>query len=98
MLKSLKVIAKEYHRKDGGTFMKLSCKGEFLPLVTAEVDKYYTIKFAKGSLTGEPTKEGVYSIAYNEGDLWLDNRIENIDKNIARVRVQRIRFEKPLTK
>lgn len=98
MLKSFKFIAREYKTKNNTTFMKLTCKGEFLPLVTAEVDKYYTIKFASKSLAKEPAKEGIYSVAYEEGGLWLDTRIENFDKNIARVNAIKIQFEKPLTK
>lgn len=98
MLKSFKIIAKEYVAKNGNKFMKLSCKGQFLPCVTAELETYYTIKFTKNSLAKEPVNEGVYSIAYEEGKCWIDNRIENLDKHIARVEVSRIQFEKPLSK
>jgi hypothetical protein len=97
MLKSFKIIAKKYVAKNGNEFMKLSCKGQFLPVVTAQLEEYYTIKFTKNSLAKEPVNDGVYSIAYEEGKCWIDDRPENYGKNIVRVEVQRIQFEKPLT-
>lgn len=94
-MKKFKVIVKNFKRKDGGTFQKITAKGEFLPLIECDIDKYYTIKF-----TGElkaPVKEGVWSVACDDKDMWLDTRAEYADKNIIRVRASRIMFEKPLS-
>lgn len=94
MLKTLKIICRVHKRKDGGEFTSLSCKGEYLPLVLAELDTYYTIKFTKNSKAPEPAKEGIYQISFDEKGMWIDNRYQ--DKHIVRVNVERIIFDKPL--
>ena len=58
-MNSITFILKNYVKKDGGTFGKATCKGEFLPLATALVDEYYQVKFSSKSLSPMPLKEGV---------------------------------------
>lgn len=95
-MKSLKIMARKYQTKDGREFVKLSCKGQYLPLVLCEIDTYYNIKFSKKSLSPEPQEEGIYEVAFNDNDIWLDTRAGMEDKNIVRITVQRIRFDKAL--
>ena len=55
----------------------------------------YDIKFVGTSL---PTSEGIYEVAYEEGNLWLDQRAEFIEKSIVRVKPTKVIFNKYLPK
>lgn len=93
-MKKLKVIVKEFKRKDGGTFTKITAKGKYIPLLEVESDVDYTIKFV-GEIQA-PTKSGVWSIGCEDNGLWLDSRPEYLAKNIVRVRATKILFDKVL--
>lgn len=95
MKKSVKIIVRAYSTKEGKTFVKASAKGKYLPIAIAEDEVNYNIKFVGASL---PTSEGIYEVAYEEGDLWLDQRAEFLDKNIVRVRPTKCVFNKYLPK
>ena len=94
MLNSFKVIVRNYTRKDGGSFTKITCGGKFLPLATAEDDTTYTVAFTKASKVQAPTKEGIYEVAYAEKGLWLDSRDPN--KNVCRVNAEKVVYNKAL--
>lgn len=95
-MQTIKIIARNFTRKDGGTFVKLSVGGKFLPLALAEDDIQYTVKFTAKSEVKEPTQDGIYEVAYADGQLWLDTRPENADKNIVRVTAHKVVFSKAL--
>ena len=98
MKKSIKIIVRAYDKKAGGKFVKLSVGGQYLPLALAEDDTQYTVRFTADSLCKEPTAEGIYEVAYEEGELWIDTRPENADKNIVRITAAKVVFSKPLPK
>lgn len=95
MKKSIKVIVRSYTTKEGKPFVKATAKGKYLPLALAEEDVNYTIKFVGASL---PTSEGIYEVAYEEGNLWIDQRAEYVEKNIVRVKPSKCVFNKYLPK
>lgn len=97
-MKTIKIIARTYEKKAGGKFTKLSCKGKFLNLALAEDETTYTVKFVKGSECQEPQSEGIYEVAYADGDLWIDTRPEVADKNIVRIKAHKCVFNKYLPK
>ena len=96
MRQSIKVIVRNYEKKTGGKFTKISIGGKFLPLATAEDDVNYQVKFTSKSLCKEPTQEGVYEVAYEEGNLWIDRRDDNKDKFIVRINAVKVVFSKAL--
>lgn len=87
-------MVREYLTKDGRKFTKATCKGQYLPLVTAEVEKYYTIQFSKSSLAPMPQKEGLWDVAFEDDGIWLDTRPEFASKDIVRVNATRVVFNK----
>lgn len=95
MLK-VKVIVRNYQKKAGGTFSKLSIGGKYVPDVLADESLQYQVKFTSKSACKEPTEEGIYEVAYNEGEAWLDTRPEMAQKNIYRITAQKVKFYKPL--
>lgn len=97
-MEKLTVIVRNYETKDGRTFTKISVGGKFLPDVLAEDEVSYRVQFLKKSPAEEPKADGIYDIAYNEGDLWIDSRPEYAEKHIVRVLAQKVRFSKPLPK
>lgn len=97
-MKKNSIIVRNYQTKDGRTFTKLSIGGKFLPDVLAEDDVSYRVEFSKKSAAEEPKEEGIYEVAYNEGDLWIDSRPEYTEKHIVRIVAQKVRFSKPLPK
>ena len=96
MKQSVKIIVRSYDKKAGGKFVKLTIGGKFLPLATAEDDVNYQVKFTSKSLCKEPTQEGIYEVAYDEGNLWIDSRPEAAGKNIVRINAAKVVFTKPL--
>ena len=96
MRQSIKVIVRNYEKKTGGKFTKMTVGGKYLPLATAEDDVDYRVSFTKNSLVSEPTQEGIYEVAYEEGGLWIDTRPESAGKNIVRVNAAKVVFSKPL--
>lgn len=98
MKQSVKIIVRNYEKKTGGKFTKLSIGGKFLPLAIAEDDVNYQVKFTSKSLCKEPTEEGIYEVAYEEGKLWIDSRPEVADKNIVRIEATKWVFLKHLPK
>lgn len=97
-MEKLSVIVRNYETKDGRTFTKISVGGKFLPDVLAEDEVSYRVSFNKKSPAEEPKNDGIYEVAYNEGDLWIDTRPEFIEKHIVRIVAQKVRFSKPLPK
>lgn len=97
-MKVFKLIARTYEKKAGGKFTKLTVKGKYLNLALAEDEITYTVKFAKGSEALEPQSEGIYEVAYADGDLWIDTRPEVADKNIVRVKAHKCVFSRFLPK
>lgn len=96
MKQSIKIIARSYEKKAGGKFTKLTVGGKFLPLATAEDEVTYQVKFTSKSSCKEPTVDGIYEVAFEEGGLWLDTRPENADKNIVRINACKVVFSKAL--
>ena len=96
MKQSIKIIVRAYDKKTGGKFVKLSVGGKYLPLATAEDDVQYQVKFTSKSLCKEPTAEGIYEVAYEEGNLWIDTRPEAAGKNIVRINAAKVVFSKAL--
>ena len=97
-MEKLTIIVRNYETKDGRTFTKLSVGGKFLPDVLAEDSITYRVSFNKNSQAEEPKVEGIYEVAYNEGELWIDSRPEYAEKHIVRIVAQKVRFSKPLPK
>ena len=97
-MEKISLIVRNYQTKDGRTFTKLSVGGKFLPDVLAEDDISYRVSFSKKSAAEEPKEDGIYEVAYNEGDLWIDTRPEYAEKHIVRIVAQKVRFSKPLPK
>lgn len=95
MKKSIKVIVREFSTKEGKKFVKATAKGKYLPLALVDDEVNYDIKFVGASL---PTSEGIYEVAYEEGNLWLDQRAEFIEKNIVRIKPTKCIFNKYLPK
>ena len=95
-MQSIKIIARKYEKKAGGTFTKLSVGGKFLPLALAEDDVQYAVKFTRGSACKEPVADGVYEVAFKENGLWIDNRPEMASKNIVRINAVKCVYSKPL--
>ena len=95
-MKQIKIICQNFQRKDGsGEFTKLSVGGQFLPLVLADVNKRYQVKFTKDSQAKEPVNDGVYQVAFEDKDIWIDDRKE---EPIVRIRAARVMFDKRLQK
>ena len=98
MRKSIKIIVRAYDKKAGGKFVKLTIGGKYLPLATAEDEVQYAVRFSSKSTCKEPTEEGIYEVAYEEGGLWIDTRPENADKHIVRINALKVVFDKALPK
>lgn len=98
MLQKVKIIVRIYQKKAGGSFTKITIGGKYVPDVLAEEEENYQIRFTADSLVKEPTKEGIYELAYESGKFWIDSRPEMQDKCIIRVRASKVRFDKPLPK
>lgn len=95
-MQKVKIIVRTYEKKTGGTFTKLSIGGKFINDVLAEEDQTYQVKFTSKSAVKEPTQEGIYEVAFNDGEAWIDSRPENAGKFIYRITAQKVKFNKPL--
>lgn len=95
-MQKVKIIVRNYEKKDGGTFTKLSIGGKYINDVLADVSKSYQVRFTAKSAVKEPTKEGIYEVAFNDGGAWIDSRPEFAEKFIYRVTAQLVKFYKPL--
>ena len=92
-MQALKFICRNYNKKKGGTFTKLTVKGKYTPFAVLENEETYQIRFTKDSQASEPTKDGIYSVAYDKGGVWVDDRNENL---IIRVRAVNCKFQESL--
>ena len=95
-MQKVKIIVRSYEKKAGGTFTKLSIGGKFINDVLADESKSYQVKFTSKSAVKEPTQEGIYEVAFNDGEAWIDTRPEQAGKFIYRITVQKLKFSKPL--
>ena len=95
-MQKVKIIVRNYQKKAGGTFTKLSIGGKYINDVLAEESQSYQVKFTANSAVKEPTQEGIYEVAFNDGEAWIDSRPENAGKFIYRITAQKIKFNKPL--
>ena len=92
-MQKTKIIVRVFNKKEGGTFVKASIGGKYINDVLADESTNYQVKFTKKSLVSEPTQEGIYEVAFNDGEAWLDTRNE---KHIYRITAQRVKFYKAL--
>lgn len=95
-MQKIKIIVRTFEKKAGGTFTKLSVGGKFIRDVLADENKTYQVKFTSKSACKEPTEEGIYEVAYNDNEAWIDTRPEHADKFIYRITAQKVMFSKPL--
>lgn len=95
-MQKVKIIVRSYEKKAGGTFTKLSIGGKFINDVLADESKNYQVKFTSKSAVKEPTQEGIYEVAFNDGEAWIDTRPEQAAKFIYRITAQKVKFSKPL--
>lgn len=95
-MQKVKIIVRNYQKKAGGTFTKLSIGGKYINDVLAEESQSYQVKFTAKSAVKEPTQEGIYEVAFNDGEAWIDSRPENAGKFIYRITAQKVKFNKPL--
>ena len=95
-MEKIKVIVRKYLTKKNTTFVKVAIGGKFINDVLAEEDKSYQVKFTSKSAVKEPSEEGIYEVAYNDGEAWIDTRPKFADKYIYRITAQKVKFSKPL--
>ena len=95
-MQKVKIIVRKYEKKAGGTFTKLSIGGKFINDVLADESAQYQVKFTSKSAVKEPSEEGIYEVAYNDNEAWIDTRPEMVEKNIFRITAQKVKFSKPL--
>ena len=95
-MQKVKIIVRSYEKKAGGTFTKLSIGGKFINDVLADEGAQYQVKFTSKSAVKEPTQDGIYEVAFNDGEAWIDNRPDQLEKHIFRITAQKVRFDKPL--
>lgn len=95
-MQKVKVIVRNYLTKKNTTFTKLSIGGKFINDVLADESASYQVKFTSKSAVKEPSEEGIYEVAFNDGEAWIDSRPENAEKHIYRITAQKVKFYKPL--
>lgn len=95
-MQKVKIIARSYEKKSGGKFTKLTIGGKFINDVLAEENETYVVKFTSSSAVKEPTQDGIYQVAFNDNEAWIDNRPEVAGAHIFRIVAQKIKFDKPL--
>ena len=95
-MQKVKIIVRKYEKKAGGTFTKLSIGGKFINDVLADESAQYQVKFTSKSAVKEPSEEGIYEVAFNDNEAWIDTRPEMAEKNIFRITAQKVKFSKPL--
>lgn len=97
-MQKAKIIVRNYLTKQNTTFTKLTIGGKYIKDVLADEHASYQVKFTAKSAVKEPTKEGIYEVAFNDGEAWIDSRPELGDRRIYRITAQRVMFHKPLPK
>lgn len=97
-MQKVRVIVRNYVKKDGGKFTKLSIGGRFINDVLADESQSYQVKFTAKSAVKEPSQDGIYEVAFNDNEAWIDTRPESAGKFIYRITAQRVKFYKPLPK
>ena len=95
-MQKVKIIVRNYQKKDGGTFTKLSIGGKYINDVLADESQSYQVKFTSKSVVKAPTQEGIYEVAFNDNEAWIDSRPEAAGKFIYRITAQKVKFNKPL--
>lgn len=95
-MQKVKIIVRNYEKKDGGKFTKLTIGGNYINDVLADESKQYQVKFTSKSAVKEPTQEGIYEVAFNDGEAWIDSRPEMEGKNVFRITAQKVKFYKAL--
>ena len=95
-MEKISIIVRNYQTKDGRTFTKLSIGGKFINDVLADESQQYQVRFTNKSAVKEPTQEGIYEVAFNDGEAWIDSRPEVAGKFIYRITAQKVKFNKPL--
>lgn len=95
-MEKIKVIVRNYQTKKGTTFTKVCIGGKFINDVLADESAQYQVKFTSKSAVKEPTEEGIYEVAFNNGEAWIDTREGYEDKHIFRINAQKVKFSKPL--
>ena len=95
-MEKIKIIVRNFQTKDGRTFTKLSIGGKFINDVLADESAQYQVKFTANSQVKEPNEEGIYEVAFNDGEAWIDTREGYAEKHIYRVVAQRVKFSKLL--
>ena len=94
-MQKVKVIVRKYEKKTGGTFVKISIGGRFINDVLADENAQYQVRFTSKSAVKEPTEEGIYEVAFNDNEAWIDTRAF-IENKIYRITAQKVKFFKPL--
>ena len=88
MLK-ITVFAKEFDGKNG-KFLKVSCKGKYLPLIECNDEEYYNVRI-QGDLQNAIKSSGEWDIAFEtRHDIWLDKRPEAVEKNLVHVKAIKV--------
>ena len=95
-MQKVKVIVRQYEKKSGGTFVKITIGGKFINDVRADESATYQVKFTSKSAVKEPSEEGIYEVAFNDNEAWIDTRPEMAGKNIFRITAQKVKFSTPL--
>ena len=86
MLK-ITVYSKEFEGKNG-KFVKVTCKGKYLPLIECDPEEYYNVR-VHGDFSIK--SEGIWDVAYEKrGDIWLDRRPEAKDKKLVHVNATKV--------
>lgn len=95
-MQKVKIIVRNYEKKDGGKFTKLTIGGKYINDVLADESQQYQVKFTSKSAVKEPNQEGIYEVAFNDGEAWIDSRPEMEGKNVFRITAQKVKFYKAL--
>ena len=95
-MQKVKIIVKTFEKKAGGSFTKMSIGGRFINDVLADESVQYQVKFTGKSVVKEPSQDGIYEVAFNDNEAWIDTRPGQVEKHIFRITAQRLRFDKPL--
>jgi len=88
-MKTLKFWVKTFQGKNG-EFRSATVQGKYLPFADVEESAYYVIRFSKLGADVPAFIDGMYELAYENGELWIDKRPEYLEKHIVRVVAKRI--------
>lgn len=95
-MKKIKLFVRNYKTKAGVEFSKISILGKYLPLVDAKEDVYYNVEFV-GDVK-KPARAGKYIVGYEtSNDMWIDKRLNYVNKPTVRIRVKKVVFDEELT-